>query len=118
MLGVSGRNRELIIAETLKRSAPRRIRLASSPVDMDVRFQADQQRTYAAFSGGASGIGAACAKRLAAEGAQVVVGDVATDGAQHTAQAIVAEGGTASATVGKVVTAAASAAARAGWSPS
>jgi len=51
----------------------------------------------AVVAGGASGIGAACAKRLAAEGAQVVVGDVAIDGAQRTAQTIVAEGGTASA---------------------
>jgi NAD(P)-dependent dehydrogenase (short-subunit alcohol dehydrogenase family) len=51
----------------------------------------------AVVAGGASGIGAACAKRLAAEGCPVVVGDVAADGAQRTAQEIVDGGGTATA---------------------
>ena len=46
-------------------------------------------------AGAASGIGAASARRLAAEGASVVVGDIHLDGAEHTARAIAATGGTA-----------------------
>jgi NAD(P)-dependent dehydrogenase (short-subunit alcohol dehydrogenase family) len=46
-------------------------------------------------AGGASGIGAATATRLAAEGAQVVVGDVNIEGAEKTAAAIEAAGGRA-----------------------
>lgn len=45
--------------------------------------------------GGATGIGAATAARLAAEGCRVVIGDVAADGARRTAERIGAAGGTA-----------------------
>jgi NAD(P)-dependent dehydrogenase (short-subunit alcohol dehydrogenase family) len=47
------------------------------------------------IAGGASGIGAATAERLAAEGAQIVVGDINTDGAKTTASRIADAGGTA-----------------------
>ena len=46
-------------------------------------------------AGGASGIGAATAKRLGAEGARVVVGDLNAEGAEKTAAEIEADGGTA-----------------------
>jgi NAD(P)-dependent dehydrogenase (short-subunit alcohol dehydrogenase family) len=45
--------------------------------------------------GGATGIGAATAARLGGEGCRVVVGDVAKDAAQLTAERIAAAGGTA-----------------------
>ena len=45
--------------------------------------------------GGATGIGAATAARLGAEGCQVVVGDIAVDAARQTAARIVTAGGTA-----------------------
>ena len=45
--------------------------------------------------GGATGLGAATAARLATEGSLVVVGDIADDAAQRTAKDIVAAGGTA-----------------------
>ncbi|WP_029117571.1 SDR family NAD(P)-dependent oxidoreductase [Mycobacterium sp. URHB0044] len=45
--------------------------------------------------GGATGIGAATAVRLGEEGCHVVVGDLAAEAAQSTAQRIVAAGGTA-----------------------
>jgi NAD(P)-dependent dehydrogenase (short-subunit alcohol dehydrogenase family) len=45
--------------------------------------------------GGATGIGAATAARLGAEGCRVVVGDVAVAAASQTAERIVAAGGTA-----------------------
>lgn len=48
-------------------------------------------------AGGATGIGAATASRLGAEGCQVVVGDVAVEAAERTARQICADGGTASA---------------------
>src|SRR5262245_24966434 len=48
-------------------------------------------------AGGGSGIGAATAERLAADGAAVVVGDINLDGAQQTAERIAKAGGTASA---------------------
>jgi NAD(P)-dependent dehydrogenase (short-subunit alcohol dehydrogenase family) len=51
----------------------------------------------AVIAGGATGIGAATAGRLAAEGVLVVVGDVSGDGAEATAQAIRAGGGSAAA---------------------
>lgn len=43
--------------------------------------------------GGATGIGAATATRLGAEGCSVVVGDIAVDAAQQTAARIAADGG-------------------------
>src|SRR5262245_1846035 len=49
----------------------------------------------AIVAGGASGIGAATARRLAAEGCSVVVGDVNEDGATMTAREITAAGGVA-----------------------
>lgn len=49
----------------------------------------------AVVAGGASGIGAATAKRLAGEGAAVVVADPADGGGRQTADAITAAGGTA-----------------------
>ena len=48
-------------------------------------------------AGGVTGIGAATASRLGAEGCLVVVGDVASEAAKRTAARIVADGGTASA---------------------
>src|SRR6266576_4773509 len=48
-------------------------------------------------AGGATGIGAATAERLAAEGAAVAVGDINLDGAQATGKRITEAGGTASA---------------------
>ncbi|GBE66708.1 putative short-chain type dehydrogenase/reductase [Mycobacterium sp. MFM001] len=48
-------------------------------------------------AGGATGIGATTAARLAAEGCHVVVGDIAAEAAQETARTIVEEGGTATA---------------------
>jgi NAD(P)-dependent dehydrogenase (short-subunit alcohol dehydrogenase family) len=47
------------------------------------------------IAGGATGIGAASAHRLAAEGARVVVGDVNREGAEDTAQSIRDAGGEA-----------------------
>lgn len=47
--------------------------------------------------GGATGLGAAAATRLATEGSLVVLGDIAEDAAQRTANDIVAAGGTATA---------------------
>jgi NAD(P)-dependent dehydrogenase (short-subunit alcohol dehydrogenase family) len=47
--------------------------------------------------GGATGLGAATAARLAAEGSSVVVGDIAEAAARQTADGIVAAGGTATA---------------------
>lgn len=46
-------------------------------------------------AGGATGIGAATAQRLGAEGASVVVGDLNWEGAQQTAQKITQSGGVA-----------------------
>jgi NAD(P)-dependent dehydrogenase (short-subunit alcohol dehydrogenase family) len=46
-------------------------------------------------AGGASGIGAATARRLADEGAKVVIGDLNAEGAEKTAAAITGDGGTA-----------------------
>ena len=51
----------------------------------------------AVVAGGGSGIGAATARRLAEEGASVVVGDIVGDNASAVADAIRAAGGTASA---------------------
>jgi NAD(P)-dependent dehydrogenase (short-subunit alcohol dehydrogenase family) len=51
----------------------------------------------AVVAGGATGIGAATAARLAEEGCLVVVGDLAVDAAHRTAKEITAAGGTATA---------------------
>jgi NAD(P)-dependent dehydrogenase (short-subunit alcohol dehydrogenase family) len=51
----------------------------------------------AVVAGGATGIGAATAKRLADEGCLVVIGDVAVDAARRTADGIISGGGTATA---------------------
>ncbi|CAI3806422.1 4-formylbenzenesulfonate dehydrogenase TsaC1/TsaC2 [Pseudomonas sp. MM221] len=53
------------------------------------------QNKVAIVTGGAGGIGAAIASRLASEGATVVVSDVNLEAAQAVAQAIEAEGGKA-----------------------
>ena len=47
------------------------------------------------IAGGGRGIGAATARRLADEGAHVVIGDIAEDWAKDTAEKIVGNGGTA-----------------------
>jgi NAD(P)-dependent dehydrogenase (short-subunit alcohol dehydrogenase family) len=47
------------------------------------------------IAGGATGIGAGTAKRLAAEGANVAVGDINIDGAKATVDAITGDGGRA-----------------------
>lgn len=47
--------------------------------------------------GGATGLGAATAVRLGAEGSHVVIGDIAEEAAQRTAERIVGAGGTATA---------------------
>jgi NAD(P)-dependent dehydrogenase (short-subunit alcohol dehydrogenase family) len=59
---------------------------------MGLRGLADK---VAVVVGGATGIGAATAARLGAEGCRVVIGDIAADAAQHTAARITAAGGTA-----------------------
>jgi NAD(P)-dependent dehydrogenase (short-subunit alcohol dehydrogenase family) len=51
----------------------------------------------AVVAGGATGIGAATAARLAEEGCLVVVGDLAVDAAHRTAEEVTATGGTATA---------------------
>jgi len=47
------------------------------------------------ISGAGGGIGRACARLLAAEGAKVAVADIATEPAQETADLIIGEGGVA-----------------------
>ncbi|BCZ20516.1 SDR family oxidoreductase [Mycobacterium senriense] len=59
---------------------------------MGLRGLADK---VAIVVGGATGIGAATAARLAGEGCRVVVGDVAADAAEQTVAGIVEAGGTA-----------------------
>jgi NAD(P)-dependent dehydrogenase (short-subunit alcohol dehydrogenase family) len=49
------------------------------------------------IAGGATGIGAATARRLGREGCLVVVGDIAADAARQTADEIIASNGTATA---------------------
>jgi NAD(P)-dependent dehydrogenase (short-subunit alcohol dehydrogenase family) len=55
------------------------------------------EKRVAVVVGAATGIGAATAKRLAREGARVVVADYALEGADETAHAIMGEGGVAGA---------------------
>jgi NAD(P)-dependent dehydrogenase (short-subunit alcohol dehydrogenase family) len=50
----------------------------------------------ALVTGGASGIGRACAQLFAKEGASVIVSDVALEGGQQTVRLIVEDGGEAS----------------------
>lgn len=59
---------------------------------MGLRGLADK---VAIVAGGATGLGAATAARLAEEGCRVVIGDVAVDAARQTAARIAAAGGTA-----------------------
>ena len=59
---------------------------------MSLRGLAD---SVAVIAGGATGIGAATARRLGEEGARVVVGDVATEAAERTAEDIRELGGSA-----------------------
>lgn len=66
--------------------------MATRLQDVGHRGLADK---VAVVVGGATGIGAATAARLGAEGCRVVVGDVAADAARQTAADIVSAGGTA-----------------------
>src|SRR5438132_7796830 len=52
----------------------------------NLRFAAPKERRLAVVTGGASGIGAACALRLAEEGRDVVIGDLSERGAEVAAQ--------------------------------
>jgi NAD(P)-dependent dehydrogenase (short-subunit alcohol dehydrogenase family) len=56
-----------------------------------VRFK----NKVAVVIGGATGIGAATARRLALEDAQVVIADIAADGARELADTITRDGGVA-----------------------
>lgn len=67
----------------------------STQITGDVLSVFDLTGRTAVVTGGASGIGEATAQVLAGAGANVVVGDIAEDGVQATAQAIVAAGGAA-----------------------
>ncbi len=51
-----------------------------------LRFAAPKERRLAVVTGGASGLGAACALRLAAEGRDVVIADLSERGAEVAAQ--------------------------------
>lgn len=53
------------------------------------------EKTVGVVAGGGRGIGAATAKRLGAEGAKVIVGDIEEDWAQHVAEEICKSGGIA-----------------------
>jgi NAD(P)-dependent dehydrogenase (short-subunit alcohol dehydrogenase family) len=52
----------------------------------NLRFAAPKERRLAVVTGGASGIGAACALRLAEEGRDVVIADLSARGAEVAAQ--------------------------------
>src|SRR5258708_551755 len=52
----------------------------------NLRFAAPKERRVAVVTGGASGIGAACALRLAEEGRDVVIADLSERGAEVAAQ--------------------------------
>jgi NAD(P)-dependent dehydrogenase (short-subunit alcohol dehydrogenase family) len=52
----------------------------------DLRFAAPKERRVAVVTGGASGIGAACALRLAEEGRDVVIADLSERGAEVASQ--------------------------------
>src|SRR6185369_15666125 len=52
----------------------------------NLRFAAPKERRVAVVTGGASGIGAACALRLAEEGRDVVIADLCERGAEIAAQ--------------------------------
>ena len=82
-------------------------KLAQAPPEKELA------RRIALVTGGASGIGRAVARRLAREGAHVVVGDLDGEGARRVAGEIVAEAGTARA-VGVPMDVASEASVRAG----
>jgi NAD(P)-dependent dehydrogenase (short-subunit alcohol dehydrogenase family) len=67
--------------------------MGTKGLSMGLRGLADR---VAVVVGGATGIGAATAVRLGAEGCRVVIGDIASDTAERTAARIVTAGGTAS----------------------
>jgi len=62
---------------------------------VDIGSYFDLSGKVAVLTGGANGIGEASAQVLASAGATVVIGDIDIEGAQQTAEAITAEGGTA-----------------------
>jgi NAD(P)-dependent dehydrogenase (short-subunit alcohol dehydrogenase family) len=53
---------------------------------INLRFAVPRERRVAVITGGASGIGAACAARLAAEGRDIVIADLSERGAEVAAQ--------------------------------
>lgn len=55
IVATSPGNRELVIADALHRKVTRRVKLASVPVDLDIRPHSRSRKLYAALSGGASG---------------------------------------------------------------
>jgi NAD(P)-dependent dehydrogenase (short-subunit alcohol dehydrogenase family) len=67
--------------------------MGTKGLSMGLRGLADR---VAVVVGGATGIGAATAVRLGAEGCRVVIGDIVSDTAERTAARIVTAGGTAS----------------------
>jgi DNA-binding beta-propeller fold protein YncE len=51
----SAGDQELVIADAVHRKVTRRVKLASAPVDADVRLEPNSKKLYAALSGGRSG---------------------------------------------------------------